>query len=202
LFGRFRDYPPVDEQGFLAFARSLPTPRLYDIIKDAERVTDIVQHRFPTSVQRHYERLPAFPEGFLVLGDAISSFNPVYGQGMSSAALQVKALQDQLTQRADGSQGLEGLAPAFFAQAAAVIATPWALAAASDFAFPKTIGQRPPDLQDGARYFAALDALAGEDPEVQRLISEVFQLARPLSAISEEPLRTRVLAQQRKQQNA
>jgi 2-polyprenyl-6-methoxyphenol hydroxylase-like FAD-dependent oxidoreductase len=202
LFGRFGDYPPVDEEGLLAFARSLHTTRLYEIIKGGERVTDIVQHRFPTSVQRHYERLPAFPEGLLVLGDAISSFNPVYGQGMSSAALQVKALQDLLAQRADGSLGLEGLARAFFAKAAAVIASPWALAAASDFAYPKTIGQRPPDLQDRARYFAALDTLGREDPEVQRLIAEVFQLARPLSAISEEPLRTRVLEQQRKQENA
>jgi alpha/beta hydrolase fold len=144
LFGRFGDYPPVDEAGFLAFARSLPTPRLYEIIKDAERVTDIVQHRYPTSVQRHYERLAAFPDGFLVLGDAICSFNPVYGQGMSSAALQVMALQDLLTERVDDSHGLDGLAPAFFPRAAEVIATPWALAAASDFAYPQTVGERPP----------------------------------------------------------
>jgi len=199
---RFGDYPPVDEESFLAFARSLPTPRLYEIIKGAQRVTDIVQHRFPTSVQRHYERLPAFPGGFLVLGDAISSFNPIYGQGMSSAAIQVKALQDQLRQRTNGSQGLEGVAPDFFAKAAEVIATPWALAAASDFAFPKTVGQRPPNLEEGARYFAELDALAAEDPVVQRLISEVIQLAKPLSALSEEPLRSRVLARQRRPANA
>jgi 2-polyprenyl-6-methoxyphenol hydroxylase-like FAD-dependent oxidoreductase len=196
LYGRFGDYPPVDEAGFLAFVRSLPTPRLYEIIKGAERLADIVRYRFPTSVQRHYERLPAFPEGFLVLGDAISSFNPVYGQGMSSAALQVKALQDELTQRTDGSQGLEGVARDFFAKAAELIATPWALAAATDFVFPKTTGQRPPKLEEDSRYFAALDTLAAEDSEVQRLLSEVIQLAKPLSALSEEPLRSRVLARQ------
>jgi 2-polyprenyl-6-methoxyphenol hydroxylase-like FAD-dependent oxidoreductase len=193
LFGRFGDYPPVDEAGFLAFAKSLPTPRLYEIIKDAERVTDIVQHRFPTSVHRHYERLATFPDGLLVLGDAICSFNPVYGQGMSSAALQVKALQDVLTGRAEAAHGLDGLAPAFFPKAAEVIATPWALAAASDFAYPKTVGERPPNAEEGARYFAALDALAAEDLDVHRLVTEVFQLARPLSALSGEPLRSRVL---------
>src|SRR5262249_18958240 len=66
LMGRFGDYPPRDPEGFLAFAQALHTPRLYDLIKDAERVSDITTYRFPTSVQRHYERLTAFPEGLLV----------------------------------------------------------------------------------------------------------------------------------------
>ena len=202
LFGRFGDYPPTDEEGFLAFAKSLHTQLLYEIIKDAERVSDIVQHRFPTSVQRHYERLPRFPERLLVLGDAISSFNPVYGQGMSSAALQVRELQDLLRERSEDSGSLEGLALDFFAKAAEVIATPWALAAASDFAFPKTTGERPPNAEEGASYFAALDALQVEDTELARLLSDVFNLAKPLSVLYEEPLRSRVAAHQHRLVNS
>ena len=83
-----------------------------------------------------------------MLGDAISSFNPVYGQGMSSAALQVQALQQVLTERAAGPRGLDGLALAFFPKAAEIIATPWALAAGRDFAYPETQGQRPADLEE------------------------------------------------------
>ena len=199
LFGRFGDYPPADREGFLAFAQeAVPSRKLYQIIKDAEFVTDIVPHRFPTSVQRHYERLAAFPERFVVLGDAVSSFNPVYGQGMSSAALQVEALRELLTQRADGADGLDGLAAAFFTKAAEVIFTPWTLAAGSDFSYPQTTGERPANAAEGARYFAALDALAIEDLEVSRLIVKVFQLAQPLSALFNEPLLSRVLAQMMK----
>jgi 2-polyprenyl-6-methoxyphenol hydroxylase-like FAD-dependent oxidoreductase len=147
LGGRFGDYPPDDEEGFFAFAKSLPTSTLYHLIKDAERVADIVHYRFPTSRLRHYERLTAFPEGFLILGDSISSFNPIYGQGMSSAALQANALQQLLADRVAKSQGLDGLGLAFFPKAAEVIATPWTLAANFDFAYSKTRGTRPPDLE-------------------------------------------------------
>ena len=197
LGGRFGEYPPDDAAGFFAFAKSLYTPVLYNLIKDAERVTAITHYRYPTSIRRHYERLSAFPQGLLVLGDALCSFNPVYGQGMSSAALQVQALQQLLTERATGGQGLEGLAWAFFPKVAEVIATPWTLAANQDFAYPQTTGERPPGLAERREYLAALDALTVEDVELQRLMFEVYNLAKPLSLLNEEPLRSRVFAQQR-----
>jgi 2-polyprenyl-6-methoxyphenol hydroxylase-like FAD-dependent oxidoreductase len=197
--GRFGDYPPTDEPGFLAFARSLHTPKLFELIRDAERVADIVGYRFPTSVQRHYERLPSFPPGFLVLGDAICSFNPIYGQGMSSAALQVQALRDVLTERKDGPNALDDLASVFFPRAASVIATPWTFAANLDLAYPKTVGDRSSMTRERIQYFRGLSALTAIDPEIQKLMTEVIHLARPLSVLMEEPLRSRVIAQLRQQ---
>jgi 2-polyprenyl-6-methoxyphenol hydroxylase-like FAD-dependent oxidoreductase len=194
LAGRFGDYPPTDEAGFLAFAKSLPSPKVYELIKDAERIADISHHRFPTSIWRHYERLQAFPEGFLILGDAICSFNPVYGQGMSSAALQVRELQKVLRERAAQARGLDGVASDFFPKAAMAISAPWTLASNFDFAYPQTRGERPPGLTEGAGYFAALDSLQAEDIDVQRLVTEVFHLTKPLSALREEPLLSRILA--------
>jgi 2-polyprenyl-6-methoxyphenol hydroxylase-like FAD-dependent oxidoreductase len=198
LAGRFGDYPPQDEAGFMAFAAALPTPKLYEIIKGAERIGQISHFRFPTSVLRHYERLPSFPERFLVLGDAISSFNPVYGQGMSSALLQAHTLGRLLEERTNSSQGLEGLAAAFFPRAAEVINAPWTLAANFDFAYPQTIGTRssmPPEI---VRYFLVLDALTAEDIEIHKTMVEVFGLARPLSALWDEPVRSRVLTRMNK----
>ncbi|HZP45265.1 MAG TPA: hypothetical protein VFB15_06430 [Candidatus Binataceae bacterium] len=194
LAGRFGDYPPTDPDGFMEFARSLPSPALYELIRDAERIADISQHRFPSSILRHYERMPRFPARFLLVGDAICSFNPVYGQGMTSAGLQARVLQTLLRERAERSAALEDLASAYFARAADVIATPWTLAANFDFAYPQTRGERPPGMEQGARYFLALDALQVQDPEVQRLVVEVFQLMRPLSALWQPPLSNRVLA--------
>jgi 2-polyprenyl-6-methoxyphenol hydroxylase-like FAD-dependent oxidoreductase len=192
LMGRFGNFPPHDAVGFLAFAKALHSPKLYDLIKGAERVADITAYRFPTSVRRHYERLMTFPEGFIVLGDAISSFNPFYGQGMSSAALQVQALQRLLTERESEPRGLDGLALAFFMQAAEIVDTPWTLAAGQDFAYPETQGERPADLEERTQYFAEVDALTAEDLEVQRLMVEVLNLVKPLSALREEPIRSRV----------
>jgi 2-polyprenyl-6-methoxyphenol hydroxylase-like FAD-dependent oxidoreductase len=194
LGGRFGDYPPSDVDGFFAFAKSIYTPRLHALIKDAELISDIKHFRFPNSVQRHYERLTAFPERFLVLGDAICSFNPIYGQGMSATALQVYELQKLLKNRAAESQGLDGLARDFFPEAAKVIATPWALTAAQDLAYPQTTGYRQPNMEESARYFAAVNQLAVEDIEVRKLVSRVFQLVEPMSVLMDEPLRSRVMA--------
>jgi 2-polyprenyl-6-methoxyphenol hydroxylase-like FAD-dependent oxidoreductase len=194
LGGRFGDYPPPDEAGFMAFAEGLPTPRLYQIIKDAERVDRISHFRFPTSVLRHYERLQSFPERFLVMGDAISSFNPVYGQGMSSAALQARALAGILEERTNSAQDLDGIAGAFFPKVAEVVNAPWTLAANFDFAYPQTTGTRPPMTSEMVRYFLTLDALTAEDIELHKIMVEVIGLARPLSALLDEPVRSRVLA--------
>ncbi|MBW2282571.1 MAG: hypothetical protein JRG82_17675, partial [Deltaproteobacteria bacterium] len=193
LAGRFGDYPPGDEEGFLAFAKALPTPVLYERLKHAERVGPIHRFRFPTSVHRRYERLRDFPSGLIVIGDAICSVNPAYGQGMSACALQVRALSDLLAQRSANGSGLDDLAPEFFARTAEVIVTPWTLAANMDLAYPKTVGERPADMAEGARYFGELAALSAEDEQVGLLLAEVFQLVRPLSVLMEEPLLGRVM---------
>lgn len=86
---------------------------------------------------------------------------------MSSAALQVQALWDLLDEKTQGTRQLDGSAPIFFARVAEVVDAPWTLAANFDFAYPKTTGERPPDLEESAKYFMALEALCVEDVKVQ-----------------------------------
>jgi 2-polyprenyl-6-methoxyphenol hydroxylase-like FAD-dependent oxidoreductase len=139
--GYLQDYPPDDEAGFLEFARALEVPDFFEAIKDARPLSPIAAFRFPLQRWRRYERLGRVPDGLIVLGDAVCSFNPVYGQGMSACALQVDLLDRMLRQA--GPNVLRGFAKRFFRPAAKILTNPWFLATTSDFFYPRTRGQRP-----------------------------------------------------------
>jgi 2-polyprenyl-6-methoxyphenol hydroxylase-like FAD-dependent oxidoreductase len=192
LAGRHGEKPPDDSIGFLAHARRLRTSTIYDAIRNAKQLDSITRFGFSASVRRHFDRLDEFPRGLLPFGDAICRFNPVYGQGMSVAAQEARLLYELLRRQAGPSDLLAGLAPAFFAEAAGIIETPWAMAAVPDLAHPKAQGERPEDLQQRLQFGEALNALAAEDPGVHRLLFEVLHLLKPQSALREPELVERV----------
>ena len=144
LAGAARDYPPTDAAGFLDFARSLPTPVVYEAIQDASPITSIFGYRRTENVRRYYEKLPRFLEGLITLGDAVCAFNPVYGQGMTVAALGASALDACLREqrRLRPAGDLDGLAKRFQKQLSRVVATPWLLATGEDFRYPTTEARR------------------------------------------------------------
>jgi 2-polyprenyl-6-methoxyphenol hydroxylase-like FAD-dependent oxidoreductase len=192
--GRHGVRPPGDEAGLMAYAQELRTTTIYDAIKHAKRLGDIVRFGFPESVWRHYERLDGFPGGLLPLGDAVCRFNPIYGQGMSVAAQEAHALGQVLARRAGERDPLDGLAPAFFHEAAALIDTPWATSAIPDFFHPDTRGERPANLQQMLKIGAAMGRLAAQDPAVHRLVTEVQHLLKPRSVYQDPQLVQRVMA--------
>ena len=193
LIGRFGDYPPTDREAFLGFARELHCDLAWRIIKDAEQLTSIAHHRFPASVQHHYEELTT-PRRFIAIGDALCTFNPIYAQGMSAAARQARLLSEVLSEHLSQGRGPDGIASKFYSRAAELNSSPWNLAAGFDFSFPQTRGERPIGTEERARYFAVLDRLQAEDAKIRLLMTEVFHLVTPLSALVEEPLRSRVRA--------
>lgn len=136
LIGMARDYPPLDEAGFLAFARSLPAGRLYEAIKAAEPLTKPYGYRRGENRLRHYDRLPRYLEGFLVCGDAAYALNPVYAQGMTAAAMAGQALA--LSLEAHRRANMTGLARIFQQQLSRVVADPWRLAVREDKRWPAT----------------------------------------------------------------
>jgi 2-polyprenyl-6-methoxyphenol hydroxylase-like FAD-dependent oxidoreductase len=191
--GRHGEHPPGDVEGFMAFTRGLRTRTIFDAIQPAKRLDEVARFGFPESVWRHYERLEAFPRGLLTVGDAVCRFNPVYGQGMSVAAMEAVALRRILAEAAGAPDPLAGLAPPFFAAAAAAIENPWFGAAVPDFIHPQTRGTRPENFEMMLKFGAGLTRLAARDPAVHRLTAEVQNLLTPRSAYKDPELVQRIL---------
>lgn len=185
------DHAPSDEEGFRAFAQSLPVPGVYKIISQCEPISDIVVHKFPASLRRHYEKLDRFPDGYLVLGDAVCSFNPLYGQGMTSAALQAAELDALLRER---HGALAGIARPFFRRAAKVIDGPWQSAVGEDFRFPETVGPKAPGTNLINAYVAMVHRATHHDPVVGAAFLKVMNLMEPATSLLRPAMMRRVLA--------
>ncbi len=138
MSGTNKDYPPTDEAGFLEFSKSLISPVIYNIIRDAEPLSKIYGYQRTENRWRHYERFTRWPDGFIVLGDAACAFNPIYGQGMTTGALEAVALGEILKDY--NGQNDAGLAKAFQSRLAKVIETPWLMATGEDLRYPGTEG--------------------------------------------------------------
>ena len=187
LIGVLGDHPPTDPAGFEDFARSLPVPDIHEAIAGAEPLDDPVPFRFPASVRRRYERLRRCPEGLLVLGDALCSFNPVYGQGMTVAALEALALRTALRRgRPPRPRDLQR-------RIARIVDAPWATAAGGDLAFPGAEGHRTRGTRLLGSYVARLQAAATTDPALATAFFRVAGLVDPPRALLRPTVAVRLL---------
>ncbi|HEX4949552.1 MAG TPA: FAD-dependent monooxygenase [Blastocatellia bacterium] len=134
------DYAPTDEDGILEYARSLPNPMVYEAIKNAEPVTPIHGNRSTINRLRFYEKLARRPERFVVMGDGVCAFNPVYGQGMTIAAMEAMELKRCVQECQSRNGDLTGLAATFQQRLAQVVQHPWMMATGEDYRFAGTEG--------------------------------------------------------------
>ncbi len=176
--GWLGDHAPADEQEVLEYAKGLAAPDIYNVISRAEPLTDFVTHKYPSNLRRHYERMTSFPDSYLVLGDAICSFNPVYGQGMSVSAMEAEAL-DRCLKEAEGRSTSSGLARNFFKKAARIIDDAWAVAVGEDFRFAGVEGPRPPGTGLINRYVTEVHKATLHDPEMTRAFMQVITMTHP-----------------------
>jgi 2-polyprenyl-6-methoxyphenol hydroxylase-like FAD-dependent oxidoreductase len=179
---------------FLEASRSLITPTVYNALRYAQPPEGIRHYRFPVSTWNHFERLPRLPRGVLPVADSLCRFNPIYGQGMSSAAKQARLLEDVLHRAADEPDPIAALQSGFMAEVASVLETPWTMSTSADLAFPQTRGERPDNFAEAQQFEAALFRAAVADPVVHRTVMEVAQLLQPQSRLQEPDIMRRIEA--------
>ncbi|MFJ6195007.1 FAD-dependent oxidoreductase [Micromonospora sp. NPDC092111] len=189
LTGVLGDYPPTDPEGFLEYVRSLPVPEIYESIREAEPINDPVMFRFPASVRRRFERLTRFPEGFLVIGDAVCSFNPVYAQGMAIAAVESRVLADKL------SKSTVPDPHEFFQEISRQIDSPWEFAAIADLGYAGVEGRRTAKIRMINAYIARLQRAAVHDASLTNAFMRVAGLIDEPTALLHPGRILRVLRQ-------
>ncbi len=179
LQGIHDDTPPTETNELVEFADSLPVSDIANRLRSQSLLSEeIEQYPYPSSLRHRYELLEAFPDGLVVTGDAIASFNPVYGQGMSVAALDAVILHHML---ADG--GLDTLAPRFFDRTADLIDNVWQIAVGSDFEFPQTTGPKPRGIALANWYMTRLIQRAHSDPVLSEAFGRVARLEEPPTSL-------------------
>jgi 2-polyprenyl-6-methoxyphenol hydroxylase-like FAD-dependent oxidoreductase len=184
--GYLGDHPPIDEAGYIEFARSLPKSEIFEVIKDAEPLTSLTPYQFSANLRRHYEELSRFPEGLLVFGDALCSFNPIYGQGMTVACTEALALQECL------AAGPRGIARRFFPAASKLIDIPWQMAVGSDLQHPAVAGKRTAQVRFINWYLAKLFQAAQHDAVLATRFLEVANLMKQPPSLMEPRIAVRV----------
>jgi len=177
---------------FLEASRLLTTPTLSNALRYARPPDGIRHYRFPVSTWKHFERLPRLPRGVLPVADSFCRFNPIHGQGMSSAAKQALLLQDVLSRAVAEPDPIAAAQAGFMAEVASVLETPWTMSTSADLAFPQTRGERPPDFAEARQFEAALFRAAVADPVVHRAVTEVALLLKSHHRLHEPDILRRI----------
>lgn len=189
LIGMAGERPPADLEGFIGYAAHLGAPDLHEIVRGAQPVSEPRQRAFPASCWRRYDQLPRLPEGYVVSGDAVCSFDPRFGHGMTVAV--IEALE---TGRVLDDGGLERAGERLLAAAGWAVRDAWDLATGSALANPRIDGPRPLSWRVTNAYLQRLLPTAHEDPVVAAaFIRVIAMLARP-SELMHPRIIARVLA--------
>jgi 2-polyprenyl-6-methoxyphenol hydroxylase-like FAD-dependent oxidoreductase len=191
-FGMAGSEPPADFSELCGFADELLPAHVVAALRGAERVGDIVSHRYPSSRWRRYDKT-RLPGGLLVVGDAFCSFNPIYGQGITVAALHALALRECL------SSGPQDLPRRFFRAAAKPTRLAWQMAVGGDLALPEVPGTPALSTRIFNRYVDRVLAAAEHDVAAfDQFVRVAWLVDPPLSLLRPSIVRRAVMAHRRR----
>jgi 2-polyprenyl-6-methoxyphenol hydroxylase-like FAD-dependent oxidoreductase len=180
LGGMVGHKPPNQRAEMLSFAAQFAPAHAVAALRAAEPLGEVAHCHVPSNRWRRYDKMRRTPEGLLVFGDAICSFNPIYGQGMTLAAVEAIVLRDCLR------SGARDLPRRFFGATARNVRAAWQTAVGSDLALPEVVGPRPLSMQITVAYLERVLAAAESDVivadqflKVIGMIDSPARLSRP-----------------------
>ena len=179
--------PARDRDEILSAADDLAPRHIAAAARASEPLDQVTQHRFPSNRWRRYDKMAHMPERLLVVGDAICSFNPVYGQGMTVAAIESLILRDCLR------GGHRDLPRRFFRGAAKTVKVAWQTAVGSDLTLPQVQGPRPLSMRLTNAYLDRVMAAAETDPWVGQQFMRVTGMIDTPTHLLRPALVSRVL---------
>jgi 2-polyprenyl-6-methoxyphenol hydroxylase-like FAD-dependent oxidoreductase len=183
LAGMVGTEPPLDEDGMIAFAEKFACQDIAAVMRESTPLTEPLKYTYPESARRHYEKLAGLPDRLLVIGDAYCGFNPIYGQGITVAALEALILRRLLSPTQDSATG--GLARAYFQEAGKLVDEAWETSAASDLRFPEVEGERRRGAGLLNAYGEKFRAAASVDPALGETFLGVANMAdKPAKLLS------------------
>jgi 2-polyprenyl-6-methoxyphenol hydroxylase-like FAD-dependent oxidoreductase len=192
LGGLLSSGPARDDGAYREFAGNLPDRRIADALEGARPITELQPSHFPYSRRRRYDKLRSFPRGLLAIGDSIASFNPMYGQGMTVAAMEAVELRDQLRRgRLDARR--------FFKRAHRIEDVAWKIASGGDLRFEAVQGRRTAGMTFTNGYLERLMVAARTDPELARRFLRVSGFLDGPQALFRPAVISRVVSRRRAQ---
>ena len=194
LHTRFEKELPSSHEEMSAFARDIETPEAAIFLSGARIQGPVRSYRKLDASWRRYDKAQRFPDGLLVLGDAMTSFNPIFGQGMSIAWLQASALDQLLQARSEDQRGLSGLGIEYFPLAARISREAWNGSTLINSEYEDVSGDRRPGTEQRLLYMRALRTLLQEDPELHADYIGAGQLIVPNSVLTREDRKVRIMA--------
>nr|WP_107728617.1 FAD-dependent monooxygenase [Desmospora activa] len=123
-------YPPTAVSDYEHALTRLTSPLMMEVIQGLEPLTSPRGYRISELFRHHFEQMERWPSGLLVLGDAFCNFDPIYGQGMTVAAIEVEILEACL--REQQQHPMAGFERRVLQKMQAVVEPAWWLNAVAD----------------------------------------------------------------------
>jgi 2-polyprenyl-6-methoxyphenol hydroxylase-like FAD-dependent oxidoreductase len=172
-YGILGDHPPTDPEGFNAFVKTLAAPEIHEMIVDAEPLDDPVLYKYPTTLRRRYETMSRLPDGYLIMGDAVCTPNPIFAQAQTLAALETQALREVLR------QGRVPQPMEFQKEVGKVVDLAWEMTEGVNLGFPGVEGKRTFKLKMMLGYMYRLQVAATQDPSITETYMRAAGLVEP-----------------------